>query len=82
MHEFTIAKAILKGVLKKASEHKAKKISRVGLRVGLLKMVTPVSLQNAFDIVSSGTIANQARLEVEEVPGDELSIINIEIEKE
>ncbi|RKY40660.1 MAG: hypothetical protein DRP76_01425 [Candidatus Omnitrophota bacterium] len=82
MHEFTIAKAILKGVLKEVSEHNAKKISRVGLRVGLLKMVTPVSLQNAFDIVSSGTIANQARLDVEEVPGDELSIINIEIEKE
>ncbi|HEC68960.1 MAG TPA: hydrogenase maturation nickel metallochaperone HypA [Candidatus Omnitrophica bacterium] len=82
MHEFTIAKAILKGVLKEVSKHNAKKISRVGLRVGLLKMVTPVSLQNAFDIVSSGTIANQARLDVEEVPGDELSIINIEIEKE
>ncbi len=47
MHEFTIAKTILKGVLKKASKHNTKKVSRVGLRVGLLKMVTPISLQNA-----------------------------------
>ena len=81
MHKFTIAKTILNGALKKASEHNAKKVSVVELRVGLLKMVTPISLQNAFDIVSSGTIANQARLDVEEVPRDELSIMNIEIEK-
>jgi hydrogenase nickel incorporation protein HypA/HybF len=81
MHEFGIAQSILDSVIKKAKEYNAREISRIELRVGLLKMVTPISLQNAFDMVSSGTIANQAKLDVEEVPGDELSIMNIEIEK-
>ncbi len=82
MHELGMVKAILDGVLKKAKEHNARKVSRIKLKVGLLKIVTPVSLQNAFDIVSSGTIANQAKLDIEEISGDELSIIDIEIEKE
>ncbi len=82
MHEFVIAQSILDGVLKKVKERNVEKISRIELRVGLLKIVTPVSLQNAFNIVSSGTIANQAKLDVEEVPGDDVSIINIEIVKE
>lgn len=80
MHDFRIAEAILEGVLRKAKEHNARRISRIQLKVGILKMVTPLSLQNAFDMVSSGTVANQAKLDVEEIPGDELVISNVEVE--
>ena len=80
MHEFGIARTILESVLKKAEGHGAKKISRIALKVGQLKMVTPSSLQNAFDLVSSGTAAEGAKLKVEEVAGDELSVQSIEVD--
>jgi len=82
MHEFTLAKTILDSVLKKAKDYNLKRITGIKLKVGFLKMVTPVSLQNAFNIVSMGTKAYQAKLDIEEVAGDELLIINIEGEKD
>jgi Zn finger protein HypA/HybF involved in hydrogenase expression len=81
MHDFHIAQFILDGSLKKAKEHGAIKINRIKLKVGLLKMVSPDSLQNAFDTIAHETIASQAKLDVETVPGEELSIVNIEIER-
>ncbi len=81
MHEIGIAESILKGVLMRAKEHKIKKISKISLRVGELKMVSNDSLQGAFDLVSQGTIAEGARLEVDFIPGDELSIQEIEVEE-
>jgi len=82
MHEFILAKTILDSVIEKAQEYNLKKITGIKLRVGFLKMVTAVSLQNAFDIISVGTKAYQAKLDVEEVAGDELLIVNIEGEKD
>jgi len=82
MHEFTLAKTILDSVLKKAKDYNLKRITGIKLKVGFLKMVTPVSLQNAFNLVSMGTKAYQAKLDIEEVAGDELLIINIEGEKD
>ena len=57
MHEFTLAKTILDSVLKKAKDYNLKRITGIKLKVGFLKMVTPVSLQNAFNLVSMGTKA-------------------------
>jgi Zn finger protein HypA/HybF involved in hydrogenase expression len=82
MHEFTLAKTILDSVLKKAKDYNLKRITGIKLKIGFLKMVTPVSLQNAFNIVSMGTKAYRAKLDIEEVAGDELLIINIEGEKD
>ncbi len=80
MHEFGLAKTILNSVIKKAEEYNARRVSRIELRIGSLRMVTPISLQEAFNMVSSGTIASQARLDIKETPGEEVTIMNIEIE--
>jgi hydrogenase nickel incorporation protein HypA/HybF len=82
MHEFGIAESILKGVLKNIEKDKVKKVSRINLKVGQMKMVTEESLQNAFDLVSKDTPARGAKLGIEFIPGNDLVIENIEAETE
>jgi hydrogenase nickel incorporation protein HypA/HybF len=52
----------------KAKEKNAKKIVLVKLQVGLLSGVVPELLRSAFDIYKKDTIADTAKLEIEEVP--------------
>ncbi|MFB0566342.1 MAG: hydrogenase maturation nickel metallochaperone HypA [Candidatus Aminicenantaceae bacterium] len=52
----------------KATEHKAKKIVYVKLKVGKLAGVVPEFLETAFKLYRKDTIAHSATLEMEEVP--------------
>ena len=79
MHEYGIARSILSAVLEKCPA--GKKITGVKLRVGEMKMVTRESLQGAFEIVANDTTAETARLDMELVPGDELTVLEAEIEE-
>jgi hydrogenase nickel incorporation protein HypA/HybF len=65
MHELSIADAVLRVVLRHAGE---RRVTRVELRVGHLRQVVPSALEFAFELVTQGTAAEGAELELVEVP--------------
>ncbi|HYP26801.1 MAG TPA: hydrogenase maturation nickel metallochaperone HypA [Blastocatellia bacterium] len=65
MHEMALAEGILAVVLDAAE---GQKVRRVCLRVGRLQMVVPDSLQFSFQLISEGTPAAEAAVEMQEVP--------------
>jgi hydrogenase nickel incorporation protein HypA/HybF len=77
MHEVAIAQGILEVVLDVAAGHE---VRTVRVRAGELQAVTEESLQFCFELVAQETPAATARVEVETVPGDELSIEAIELD--
>lgn len=68
MHELSLVAALFETLEEKAREHRAAKITMVRLRVGKLAGAVPDLLESAFETYKKGTIADEARLEVEEVP--------------
>lgn len=82
MHELGIVSDILRIVCQEAEARKADKIFRVKLKVGRLSGITQDHLQNTFDLISEGTLASGAVLEVENVQGGDFMISDIEMEAE
>ena len=80
MHEIGIAQDVLDAVFKELKSHRYEKINKIKLSVGESNLLTPESLQNAFDLVSVNTRADGALLEIEQVPGMQVEIIHIEAE--
>ncbi len=68
MHELSIVANLFEILEEKAKEQKAKKIISVKLKVGALSGVVPEFLETAFDIYKKGTIADKAKLKIEDVP--------------
>src|SRR4051812_12085417 len=65
MHELSIADAILQIALAHAD---GRTIEAIEIKVGHLRQVVPDALAFAFTLVSEGTLAEGAELEMEEVP--------------
>jgi len=80
MHEYGIAENILKTAVAEAGKHQAKKIVTIFVKLGQLNYLKPETLQSAFEIVAKETIAAAAKIEVEEVPGAEITLTNLDIE--
>ena len=53
-----------------ARKNGAAEIVRIKLRVGLVSGVVPEALEFAFETLREGTMAREARLEIERVPGE------------
>jgi len=68
MHELSIIAGMFDILEEKTREHGAKKITGVTIRVGRLSGAVPDLLASAFDIYKEGTLAAEARLEVESLP--------------
>lgn len=68
MHELSIAEQLLELVAETAAEHNLTRVTRIRVVVGALGNVVPQALDFAFEIAGEGTIAEGARLEIEEVP--------------
>jgi len=68
MHELSIMDSALTMVLERAQEAGARRVHRVRLRIGALSGVVPDALQFAFEALIPGTLAESARLEIEDVP--------------
>jgi hydrogenase nickel incorporation protein HypA/HybF len=67
MHEYPVAKQILKIALNTAQENKASKITKISLVVGELSGFIGESIQMYFNIISKGTIAENAEITVKPV---------------
>ena len=68
MHEVGIMENTLAIALKQAAQERASQIHRLTMRIGPLSGVVPEALEFAFDVLTRGTIAEGATLEVERVP--------------
>jgi hydrogenase nickel incorporation protein HypA/HybF len=67
MHEVGLIEAVVAMAVEAAGREGAAKIHRITLRIGRLAGVEPEALALAFEVVSGGTLAEGATLEVETV---------------
>ena len=67
MHEMSIAQSVLDIVLQESRNHQVKRVLSVALRVGELSAVETESLKVCFDLLTKGTLAEGARLNIERV---------------
>jgi len=65
VHELAIAESVVRIGCAHAG---ARRVTKVELKVGHLRQVVPDALAFAFELVSQGTVLEDAALEIEEVP--------------
>ncbi|MCS7060887.1 MAG: hydrogenase maturation nickel metallochaperone HypA [Thermoflexales bacterium] len=68
MHEVSVMQSALEIALEHMRRQNAARIHRIHMRVGALSSVVPEALEFAFDVVTHGTPAEGATLEIERVP--------------
>lgn len=68
MHELSIMKDVLEVALEYAEQNDVKKIRTIALSVGALATVVPDWAQMFFSYVSKGTVAEDAKIEIETIP--------------
>ncbi|MFG6100089.1 hydrogenase maturation nickel metallochaperone HypA [Leptothoe sp. ISB3NOV94-8A] len=68
MHEIGLIQTALSVALDHAQDQGARQIHRIQLQVGELSGVDPDALAFAFDVVSGGTLAEKAELELIPIP--------------
>jgi hydrogenase nickel incorporation protein HypA/HybF len=70
VHELSIIAGLFEILEEKAREQGASRVTAVTIRVGRLSGVVPDLLVSAFDAYKKGTLAEEARLEIETAPFD------------
>jgi len=68
MHELAITQGIIDIAVPEAEKHGAKKIISIKIKIGEFSGVVPQCIQEYFNIVSEGTLAENAKLIIEKVP--------------
>ncbi len=68
MHELSIAQSILDIIQEEANKNSMVQVSVVRLKIGRLTAIEPSSLTFCFEQITKGTLAEGARLEIEDVP--------------
>jgi hydrogenase nickel incorporation protein HypA/HybF len=79
MHEYHLIKPLIDTIEAKVKTlPDIKKVTRIEITLGMLKMVTKEHFTEHFKEQSKGTICEGAELDIKEVPGDTLVVENIE----
>jgi hydrogenase nickel incorporation protein HypA/HybF len=69
MHELSLCESILQVLEQQATVQQYTKVRIVWLEIGVLSGVEPEAMRFSFDVVTIGSLADQAKLEIIEVPG-------------
>ena len=69
MHEMSLCEAVLAVLQQQAGQQNYKRVKTVFLEIGALAGVEVEALRFSFEVVVQGTLAEQARLEIIQVPG-------------
>lgn len=69
MHEMSLAEGVMQIVEEHARAGGWSKVTAVCLEIGQLAGVEPDAMRFCFDAVARGTVAEHARLEIEQPPG-------------
>jgi hydrogenase nickel incorporation protein HypA/HybF len=67
LHELSIAESLLRIIVDESKKHGLERISKIKLQIGKFTAVIPDSLNFCFEMVSEGTVAAGARIEIETV---------------
>jgi hydrogenase nickel incorporation protein HypA/HybF len=78
MHEVGIAEDLLGAVERRAA---GRRVLGVKVRVGHDHRVVDAAMSQAFELVSAGSVAEGAAVELEHVAGDELTLESIRVEE-
>ena len=70
MHEVSLIESVVDLVEDERRKQDFSRVRMIRLEVGALGHAEPEALRFCFDAVTSGTIADGARLEIETVPGE------------
>ena len=65
MHELSIAESVVRIATRQAA---GRRVTKVWMKVGHLRQVVPSALSFSFGLVAEGTPAEEAQLEIEEIP--------------
>jgi len=65
MHEMAIAQSIIEIVEREARKHNSGSVKRVKVQIGEFSGVVKEALEFSFEIAKSGTVAENAELEIE-----------------
>lgn len=68
MHELSIAHDLVELAQRSAREHGLRRVTALHVRIGVLSGVVKEALLFAFDAVAMGTLAEGAKIVIEEVP--------------
>ncbi|WP_328332494.1 MULTISPECIES: hydrogenase maturation nickel metallochaperone HypA/HybF [unclassified Streptomyces] len=66
MHELSITQSVVDMVCERAG---GRPVRTVSVRVGVLTAVVAESMRFCFDLITAGTVAEGARLEIDQPPG-------------
>jgi hydrogenase nickel incorporation protein HypA/HybF len=77
VHEVGLCESLLDAVERRAA---GRRVLGVKFRVGEQHRVVEEALDQAFEMVAVGTVAEGAAVELEVVPGDELMLESIRVE--
>ena len=82
MHEFSMAEELLNVVKANAAANNAKKVISVKLKISNLSLIASEAISLSFKAVSKGTIAEDAALIIERMPGgsDEIYLERVELD--
>ena len=70
MHELGIMNDVLDTALRVAAQNGGKRVTKIMLKVGVLSGVLPDYMQSFFEIISKDTIAQGAKLVIENEPAE------------
>lgn len=68
MHELSIAEALVRVACESAGPHLARRVTRLNVRIGVLRMIEPDLMRAAFEAARVGTLCERAELVMESVP--------------
>lgn len=78
MHELAVAQSLVSMIEEIAA---GRRVVKVTLEVGQLSCVSAEALSFSFNLVSEGTTAHGAELDVRRTPGDALNLKSMEVEE-
>lgn len=68
MHELSMAQGIINAVLETAENNNATEVTEIYIEVGRLAMLNPEQLRFLLDVLVENTIAENARIDISEIP--------------
>jgi hydrogenase nickel incorporation protein HypA/HybF len=80
MHELSIAVSMIDLATQELEERGASRCEALHLKLGRLSGVVKEALVFSWDVACEGTPLSGSRLLIEEVPGNELEVVALEID--
>lgn len=68
MHELSMAQGIINAVLETAENNNATEVTEIYIEVGRLAMLNPEQLRFLLDVLLENTMAENARIDISEIP--------------